>query len=135
MENKEKQIEEMAKIMCSPCPDGKECSGTWCYKRVLDCANEFYEQGYCKILKGSVVLSKEEWENLCKEKNDYKQRFESSEKRYEQLVQSSCEALEKKGKETAVKILKWLVETGVINTAPDTTKMYFKEEFGVEIKE
>lgn len=38
-------------------------------------------------------------------------------------------------KETATEILKWLVNTGVINTAPNTTKMYFKEHFGVEVDE
>ena len=72
MKDKEKQIEEMAKIMCSPCPDGKECSGTWCYKRVLDCANEFYEQGYRKLPEDSVVLSSEEYEEYQSYKNgDY----------------------------------------------------------------
>ncbi len=36
---------------------------------------------------------------------EHKQRYASAEKRYEQLIQSSCEALAKKGKETAREIL------------------------------
>ena len=47
-----------------------------------------------------------EIEQLKKERNDYKQRYESAEKRYEQLVQSSCEALAKKGKEMQEEIAK-----------------------------
>ena len=35
-------------------------------------------------------------------------------------------------KETAREILGYLVESGVINTAPETIKMYFKENYEVE---
>jgi thioredoxin-like negative regulator of GroEL len=42
------------------------------------------------------VIKKSEYEALKKDKNDYKQRFESSDKRFEQLVRTSAEALEKK---------------------------------------
>lgn len=74
-------------------------------------AKTLIEQGYRKVNKDEC----EYWKSRCKEIGDV--------------------AYEKARKDTAEKILKWLVETGVINTASDTTKMYFKEEFGVEVEE
>lgn len=137
MKDKEKQIEEMAK-------DIVRIAGLDVYGK----AEELINLGYQKVDKDKqVVLSKEDWENLCKEKNDYKQRFESSEKRYEQLVQSSCEALEKKSKETAREILdqiKFLVEErngadiedlSVDGTILEEILNELAKQYGVEIKE
>lgn len=105
----EKEIEEMSK-------DLKNClPSDWFWLKTADSdahliAKHFYNLGY-RNCKDKVVLSKEEQERLNatekrikqlkNEINDYKQRYASAEKRYEQLVQSSCEALAKKGKETA----------------------------------
>lgn len=49
-----------------------------------------------KIADDEIVIKKNEYEALKKDKNDYKQRFETSDKRCEQLVQTSVETLEKK---------------------------------------
>lgn len=114
-------IEEMARAMC---PNSKEwtckaCSGS----AKPDCdayenAEKLVNAGCRIIAEDSVVLSKEEFEFMCVDTKKVRE-----------------EEVNKARKETAEKILKWLVETGVINTAPDTTKMYFKEEFGIEVEE
>ena len=128
---KGKMIEEMAKVI-RPILEHRVDIG---FIPDLDkpIAEELVKQGYHKIPEGSVPLTMEEYDrtdnyisNLrClidnlnddlrearKEKNDYKQRFESGEKRYEQLVQSSCEALEKGKdqvrKETAEKFARYI---------------------------
>lgn len=118
-EIEQKEIEEMTRAICECymqtlgiCTvDKKPCD---CGCADYDFAKKFYNAG-CLYVKDKVVLSKEEYENFLKvnselavaqksisfltnELNDYKQRYESAEKRYEQLIQSSCEALEK-GKE------------------------------------
>lgn len=128
--DREKQIEEMAEVINSPmlnyCKELNKCKEVCEYSRQYTCrdyayATALYTAGYRQV-KDKVVLDKEEREKgiierewmrenideilnennkLKKELNDYKQRYESAEKRYEQLVQSSCEALAKKGKETA----------------------------------
>lgn len=75
---------------------------------------EMVKLGWIKPSKDSVVLTKEEYvNNLTK-------------------YYGVSEIRDMVSKETAGKILKWLIDTGVINTAPDTIKMYFKEHFGVE---
>ena len=118
MNDKQKEIEEMAKAL-----DAIEAI-MWenAAYDTSDMAKSFYNAGY-RNCKDKAVLTKEEQdkilqatqkriEQLKKERNDYKQRYESAEKRYEQLVQSSCEALAKKSKETAREILSQAKEKG-----------------------
>lgn len=118
MNDKQKEIEEMAKAL-----DAIEAI-MWenAAYDTSDMAKSFYNAGY-RNCKDKAVLTKEEQdkilqatqkriEQLKKERNDYKQRYESAEKRYEQLVQSSCEFLEKKGKETAREIIEYLRDNG-----------------------
>lgn len=116
MNDKEKQIEEMAKDI------EKYIVVGWRKELYIESAKSFYDKGY-RNCKDKVVLSKEEQERILNatekrikqlknEINDYKQRYASAEKRYEQLVQSSCEALAKKGKETATEIIEYLRENG-----------------------
>lgn len=101
--DKQKQIEEMANIMKSVTLYGDDN-----YRRkisndsYMELAEELLKHYQPKIPEGSVVLTKEKYEQLCKDKNDYKQRYGGASKQYEQLVQSSCEALEK-GKDQARK--------------------------------
>lgn len=38
-------------------------------------------------------------------------------------------------KETAKEIFDYIYKSGVINVAPDTIKMFFKEKYGVEVEE
>lgn len=128
MKDKEKQIEEMAEIMCSPCPDGKECSGTWCYKRVLDCANEFYEQGYRKLPEDSVVLSREEYEKGVIEResmrnqitelfNDREELKETTEQLRKEIITLSQELVNSR-KEMAEKFVDLLTNNGKRQTLP-----------------
>ena len=77
------------------------------------------------ISENAVVLTREEYEKYQNLKRDVEYSFEYN--------QGYTDGQIKGSKETAKKILKWLVNTGVINTAPNTTKMYFKEHFGVEV--
>lgn len=86
-------------------------------------AKDIYNANCRIIADDEIVIKKSEYEALKKDKNDYKQRLESSDKRYEQLVRTSVETLEKKhqywetkckeigdvaGKETAREILQEL---------------------------
>lgn len=123
----EKQIEEMAKILLKASCVGIECENCAFVKSVKEaeetcvCLKALYNAGY-RNCKDKVVLSKEEYDDLqgadeafakqymanCilsaenkklkKERNDYKQRYESLDKKFNQLVVSSCEALAKKSK-------------------------------------
>lgn len=123
MKDKE-MIEEMAK-------DLKTClPSNWYWLKTVDTdtylvAKHFHNEGYRKVPEDSVVLTREEFEKYQNLKRDVEYSFEYN--------QGYTDGQIKGSKETAKKILKWLVETGVINTAPDTTKIYFKEEFGVEV--
>ena len=74
MKDKEKQIEEMAKVLIEASCKGYECENC-AFIHTLEeaestcfCLKNLYNAGYRKIPEGSVVLSKEEWETLH---NDY----------------------------------------------------------------
>lgn len=65
MNDKEKQIEEMAKVVSVNCGECYTCE----FNTMPNCidylvANELYNAGYRKIDKGSVVLTEEEYEAL-----------------------------------------------------------------------
>lgn len=109
-----KEIEEIAKLIDDRLIEARNWLGSMNRGEGYWIATALHNAGYRNV-KDKVVLSKEEYENFLKvnselavaqksisfltnELNDYKQRYESAEKRYEQLIQSSCEALEK-GKE------------------------------------
>lgn len=85
-------------------------------------AEALYNTNYRKVPENAVVLTKEEFWKLSN-------KF--SKKELDEIVDFHKN---KTRKEMAKEILKWLVDTGVINTAPDTIKMYFKERFGVEVE-
>lgn len=69
-----------------------------------------------KLSEDSVVLTRKEYEKL------------------NMKYISALEQLEKKDKETAEKILKWLKKSCTF-FGFDFVEAYFKEQFGVEIKE
>ena len=81
------------------------------------------KQGYRKVPENAVVLTQEEYNQLVNKLTRYKN------KKAWAVTKEVCEEYRK---ETAKEIIQWLIDTGVINTAPDTIKMYFKEHFGVE---
>lgn len=88
-----------------------------------ECGNAVYcpNDRFIIIPEDSVLLSKEEWQQIKNLLYYSKEELENN--------------LQKALKETVREILKWLVDTGMINIAPDTTKMYFKEQFDVEVEE
>lgn len=87
--------------------------------------------GYVKIADDEMVIKKSEYESLKKDKNDYKQRFESSDKRFEQLVRTSVEALEKAQKHWENKC-KEIGDVASKETAREILQelyMYFTEDY------
>lgn len=67
-----KQIEEMAKCMCSSYESNKGCNTcptNWCYAD--ECATMAFCNGYRKIPENAVVLSKEMYELYEHHKNNY----------------------------------------------------------------
>ena len=64
----EKLIEEMAKCMCSSYESGKGCNTCptiWCYAD--ECATRAFCNGYRKLPKNAVVLTRKEYERLQRE--------------------------------------------------------------------
>ena len=99
------QIEELYNLLAG-CHSDQDCTE---YINCDECkAKLLVKQGHQKVDESSVVVNKE-------------------------YLKKELQGLELQArKETAKEILKWLINTGVIDTAPTTTKMYFKEQFGVE---
>ena len=80
--NREKQIEEMAKVLCEHCKElwgedscprlplsneeyfDKECFDKECFEYRLEQVEKFYKEGYRKINDNEVVISKEEYDEL-----------------------------------------------------------------------
>ena len=123
MKDREKQIEEMAKILCDRCMEinkGKACpyyDKRSCFENRKKEATYYYEQGYRKIDKDSVVLSREGYEELKQAKILFELREEII-KFLEDVNIRYTEALElkvneKERKETAKKfyntIIYWIL--------------------------
>lgn len=97
MKDNEKQIEEMAKIIGNTWlvdleGDTKDVCEVLDGVDIKDIARELYEKGYRKLLKGSVVLSREE---ICELKYQSEEDF--------------SKAYDLGSKETAEKIFKMLI--------------------------
>ena len=85
MTDKQKQIEEMAKTIndvlsaISHCPFDVKCP--YLYKgNDIDCdecmmENTMYEAGYRKIPEGSIVVTKEYYDDMCADVNEYEERL------------------------------------------------------------
>ena len=140
MEYNEKQIQEMAKCMCSSYESKKGCKTcptNWCYAD--ECATMAYCNDYRKVDKDSVVLSKEEYQRNLN--NSFNFGREENKKYYDNYV------IPQKTKETANNILNeiecFLWETA-INYPKDfefceniyrSIKEHFQNKYGVGIKE
>ena len=84
--NEKEMLEEMAKYCCNPCEMSWSCDEGYCsekgqngYKKcgiAIETAEKLYNIGYRKIPKGSVVLSKEEYEKYQNLKRDVEHSFE-----------------------------------------------------------
>ena len=93
--DKDEMIEEMAKITNYTAFDFTQgaIESATIYTAI---AEALYNANYRKVGDDEIVIKKSEYETLKKDKNDYKQRFESSDKRFEQLLRTSVETVEKK---------------------------------------
>lgn len=63
--DKQKQIEEMAKVICThinPCKNCTEYDFGYC--KFLGWCEKLYNAGYRKISEGVVVLTREEWDKV-----------------------------------------------------------------------
>ena len=138
-----KAIEEMAKICTDKC---QVCHNTECRKTTKSqycIAEALYNAGYKQPIKDNdIVLSKAEYNKILESKEPlrgwiYRDGFNDGREVYAQLtsqLRDDIIALKQENKETAREILQWLVDTGLIEQAPDTTKTHFKEKYGVEVK-
>lgn len=153
--NNKKQIEEMAKCMCSSYESEKGCKTcpiNWCYAQ--ECATMAFCNGYRKIPKDSVVLSREEYEKLKNESIDklfaddtfFKEEFKANEEYLRKKANRDYIKLVKKqaSKETAEYILKEFANIKVngssIRDYIVAVKVVDKidklaEQYGVEIEE
>lgn len=117
------QIEEMKDEICKTLLINGECSlkDALYYREagIHIISEALYNANYRRVPENAVVLTRETW-------------FETQDYKYELGFRTGKQISRR---QTAREILKWLVDAGVINTAPDTTKMYFKEQFGVEVEE
>ena len=123
-ELKENQIEEMAKLLCFQ--NCKHCED--CY--FIKLATILYKQGYRKIDKDSVVLSREEYQLW----NILKKTWASNDKEIsaEDMLETLKNTKELGSKETAEKILQIIKEEyGYIGNL----EKIIAKQFGVEIGE
>lgn len=147
MTDKEKQLEEMAKVLSTV----KRCKAlalSECIKKKCEyphyegvtCiaehqAEKFYEQGYRKIPEGSVVLTNDEYSDYLILKDKYahaKERNERLQADNERLYKNLGKFKESVQKETAEKILQIIKEEyGYIGNL----EKIITKQFGVEIKE
>ena len=132
MNDKEKQIEELASLMadcnttCDECFKEVESVMTMKIKerekycQVYAYAQRAVAQGYRKLHEDSVVLSSEEWECLH---NDY--------------AKALYNARQQTRKETAREILKDLFEEAIRtgSTSMEVLVMEYAEENGVEVED
>lgn len=133
--NEKEMIEEMAK-------DLKNClPSSWYWLKNVDSdtylvAKHLHEQGYRKIPEGSVVLSKEEYEELQKgvKTHNYTAMFNAGqEARITELEERLYNIAYKTRKETAKEILEWLKQH-TFDSHFGIIDVYFKETFGVEVR-
>lgn len=134
--DKEKQIEEMARIFgsCQIFPDcttcDEKCGRKGCYNR--DRAKVLYNANYRKINENEVVISKEEYERLQVELKSLKYTDMFKEAYISQLK----DELKQASKETAREIYRNLIELSE-NPCNDREEIYKAvfEPYGVEIGE
>ena len=127
MKDKEKQIEEMAKVIIQTSCNGKECENCSWIRSVEEateccvCLKALYCAGYRKIPENAVVLTREEYDYLI---NDCK--------RWENLAVEKVDEIITTRKETAREILQWLKDHCAF-AGWVLVETYFREQFGVEV--
>ena len=130
MKDKEKQIEEMAKVIIQTSCNGKECENCSWIRSVEEateccvCLKALYCAGYRKIPEGAVVLSREEYEKL----KTIEKNYEDMAKGYYPIAQICDELKRQASKETAEKIL----ERGKY-CMPSGLREWIVMQYGVEV--
>lgn len=141
--NQKEMIEEMKQILIDWAIKNDLC---FSFDIMQKHSEVLIKNGYRKIPEGSVVLTKEEYEKLTapkvfiSPKSLGKKEFEERIKNISNygiigVDESSIEIIPTRTdikKETAKEILTYIIESGIINTAPQTIRMYFKENYEVE---
>ncbi|MBR2070419.1 MAG: hypothetical protein IJ981_03230 [Clostridia bacterium] len=152
---KEKQIEEMAKIMCGN--DCEECAKETSFLRGIslekakaekcllkNCAKTLYEQGYRKIPDGAVVLTKEEYKQIYNDERASYYRAENLFIENDLLNRKLVQARKETAREVIKRFISQIEFHGIATMDGDLE--YFKisglglreiarEQFGVEVEE
>lgn len=153
MKDKEKQIEELIyelKIAMCSYESCEECPTSWCYAE--ECATMAICKGYRKLPEDSVIISKDRFEALetiekyhiksCRKdsvvlsREEYQKLLKDKTITVsidEQLQKEYAYELKQERKETAEKILNDLYHREELGF--ETIKWYAKEYWGIEIKE
>jgi radical SAM superfamily enzyme YgiQ (UPF0313 family) len=145
--DKQQQIEEMVQSVCDCylpalgvcCLDNKPCDRRCSFG---SSALLFYNAGYRKIPEGSVVLSKEEYEQLCKGVKGYTAMFIAGDlDQIHDLENRFKEARKETAKEVLEKISNTPIEltdldpntVGIMMATLIDRKNVIAKEFGVEL--
>lgn len=146
MKDKEKQIQEMAQIICGRSKDdiciidNTSCNSSCCWARN---AEAIYNVGYRKHHKDSIVLSREEYEMLANQYKNLEIKYSNLCDNY-RLCKDANETLKQNiiltCKETTEKILRDLYSEATSNVSETVELTTFQieqlaKQFGVEIKE
>ncbi len=152
MKDKERQVEEMAKDLCVYChemTEEKECpyneheeSKQKCWESQLAQAKTLIEQGYRKLPKDSIVLSREEYERLKQVENEKDRLYEIKLDLENQLIEKGwtdyegADEIEKRvSKETAEKIICLIKSFSYDKEFVKIITRIISKRLGVEIKE
>lgn len=136
MNDKQQQIEEIAKIASVNCGECYTCE----FNTMPNCidyliANEFYNEGYRKIPEGSVVLTEEEF-------NELRQTIINLSQEHTKKCDEMNDKIIKARKQAVKEVLEMIKNKGTIHTEYDWNDYleidvdYLKEiakEFGVEL--
>lgn len=122
--DKQKQIEELAKVLCT---NKRPLNCKDCVIRSMctfkDWANELYNAGYRKIPENAVVLTREDFETEKQMANYWKERA----KMWKQAAHDIR-------KETAKEIYYHIAKAYYDKQMLEIFRTYLKERFGVEVE-
>lgn len=131
---KQEQIEEMGKVMPEKINDPLDNSRYIIFGKSLrrEIARIYYNAGYRKLLKGSVVLSREEYERIAKELVTEQRATEIAKEYFEKIRKETAEKIYLQAK-AIVDATKYIVRGGEYIHI-DALKEIIKN-CGIEIKE
>ena len=143
MKDKEKQIEEMGKVMPEKIKDPLDNSRYIIFGKSLrrEIARIYYNAGYRKLPEDSVVLSKKEYERLKRVKNEKDRLYEINLDLENQLIEKGwtdyegADEIEKRAsKETAEKIYTKIKDSFLMDSNNRyALKLWIEEQFDIEV--